>query len=880
MRSTSCCPKKTGYTGKWTIGGKEIEADYAVTEDVTVTAVYTINQYTVKFETEETDVNMPELRKLDYNTLLAENLPDVPTKTGYTGKWTIGGEEIKADYAVTEDVTVTEVYTINQYTVKFESDDKTVTLPESLTLDYNTLLVSKLPDVPTKTGYTGKWTIVGKEIESDYAVTADVTVTAVYTINQYTVKFETNEQDVTMPESRKLDYNTLLAENLPEVPTKTGYTGKWTIGGKEIDADYVVTEDVTVTAVYTINKYTISFECDDKTVTIPDPIEVEYGKSLADEINKLLPEKEGYTGKWQINGQDISNETVTEDVTVTAVYTINTYTVTFECDEEVDIPDPIEVEYGKNLADEINELLPEKEGYTGKWQINGQDISDEIVTENVTVTAVYTINTYTVTFECDDQTKEELGAELFAPITVQHGWALSNYLPTVGEKTGYTAKWTVDGQEVTPSYVVEKDITVKFEYVLNMYTVTFVCDDEEVKMPAPVQVEYGTYLWGVFDDKLPKKDYYTGEWQLNGHAIDGTDYVDGDMELKAVYTHVPIEVSFQRLVDYNDNGDFDPSTLHWFPMQYMPYAYDISPEEFKETIEKCKADILGNGYQTVKIYYTTESDISDVYSVADLNEFTSDMKLSDLAEERIDNGNYISYLRLYFVHDWQLQKVTFHDLNDEEISHCYVMYEVTDIPTPPEGCVWITPNDNGGYSQFYDSVQESTDVYCGYEIMAYYYANGEWQETFPYLVKANSVLTEKNLSELADMIYNFGGSDSENIAGFITEPVTDPKDITGFVSAGETVSGNMNLYAVRASIEYTKADGTKGTLYWLGDSNTLIDQLNVLLTDGYEWRFDDANGDVISYETFDAKLNSSDNYDSPQSAARFKAVETPKTDTG
>ena len=90
----------------------------------------------------------------------------------------------------------------------------------------------------------------------------------------------------------------------------------------------------------------------------------------------------------------------------------------------------------------------------------------------------------------------------------------------------------------------------------------------------------------------------------------------------------------------------------------------------------------------------------------------------------------------------------------------------------------------------------------------------------------------------------------------------------------------MNLYAVRASIEYTKADGTKGTLYWLGDSNTLIDQLNVLLTDGYEWRFDDANGDVISYETFDAKLNSSDNYDSPQSAARFKAVETPKTDTG
>ena len=57
---------------------------------------------------------------------------------------------------------------------------------------------------------------------------------------------------------------------LPNVPEKTGYTGVWTINGVEIPADYTIEDDVTVTAVYTIKTYTVTFETTESGVTMPE----------------------------------------------------------------------------------------------------------------------------------------------------------------------------------------------------------------------------------------------------------------------------------------------------------------------------------------------------------------------------------------------------------------------------------------------------------------------------------------------------------------------------------------------------------------------------------------------------------------------------------
>ncbi len=60
-----------------------------------------------------------------------------------------------------------------------------------------------------------------------------------------------------MPDDVTAEYGSEIT--LPAVPTKTGYTGEWQIGGKAVETDYKVTEDVTVTAVYTHVKVIVCY---------------------------------------------------------------------------------------------------------------------------------------------------------------------------------------------------------------------------------------------------------------------------------------------------------------------------------------------------------------------------------------------------------------------------------------------------------------------------------------------------------------------------------------------------------------------------------------------------------------------------------------------
>lgn len=152
----------------------------------------------------------------------------------------------------------------------------------------------------------------------------------------------------------------------------------------------------------------------------------------------------------------------------------------------------------------------------------------------------------------------------------------------------------------------------------------------------------------------------------------------------------------------------------------------------------------------------------------------------------------------------------------------------------------------------------------------YEYTNGSWQNSYYGMYKkAGDTLTDEDLRDIAEFYtYEFVG-----IAGFISEPVTDPSEITGFISGGMTVDKDMIIYIVKASLEYTKENGDTGTLYWLGDGNDLIDRLVQLQTAGCEWHFDSADGELADQQAFDSRYYVEQPSASPYEAARFKAVE-------
>ena len=143
--------------------------------------------------------------------------PDAPAATpGYTfGGWN-KADGTAWDYAsdkVTDNITLYAKWTANTYTITFDTVGGSEIAP--ITQDYGTVITA--PEAPTREGYT----FIGwdKEIPTTMP-TENMTVTAQWEINQYTITFDTNGGSEIAPITQ--DYGTAITA--PANPTREGYT--------------------------------------------------------------------------------------------------------------------------------------------------------------------------------------------------------------------------------------------------------------------------------------------------------------------------------------------------------------------------------------------------------------------------------------------------------------------------------------------------------------------------------------------------------------------------------------------------------------------------------------------------------------------------------
>ena len=137
-------PSRQGYQfTDWYLDDTKYDFNTAVTGNMTLTAKWTANSYTITFDTNGGSAIDPITQ--GYDTTI--NAPAAPSKTGYTF---MGWEpEIPATMPA-EDMTITAKWSINQYTVTFDTDGGSAVAP--ITQDYGTAITA--PAAPTKTGYT------------------------------------------------------------------------------------------------------------------------------------------------------------------------------------------------------------------------------------------------------------------------------------------------------------------------------------------------------------------------------------------------------------------------------------------------------------------------------------------------------------------------------------------------------------------------------------------------------------------------------------------------------------------------------------------------------------------------------------------------------
>lgn len=137
-------PTKEGYTFiGWYNGESEWNFETPVTADLTLTAKWQINRYTITFDTAGGSEVAPITQ--DYGTTITP--PAAPTRTGYT----FAGWDREIPTAMpAENMTITARWQVNQYTITFkpENGGQDIVIKQ----DYGTAITA--PANPTKTGYT------------------------------------------------------------------------------------------------------------------------------------------------------------------------------------------------------------------------------------------------------------------------------------------------------------------------------------------------------------------------------------------------------------------------------------------------------------------------------------------------------------------------------------------------------------------------------------------------------------------------------------------------------------------------------------------------------------------------------------------------------
>ena len=143
--------------------------------------------------------------------------PDTPATTpGCTfGGWN-KADGTAWDYAsdkVTDNITLYAKWAANTYTITFDTAGGSEIAP--ITQDYGTVITA--PEAPTREGYT----FIGWDKEIPTTMPAEnMTVTAQWEINQYTITFDTNGGSEIAPITQ--DYGTAITA--PDDPTREGYT--------------------------------------------------------------------------------------------------------------------------------------------------------------------------------------------------------------------------------------------------------------------------------------------------------------------------------------------------------------------------------------------------------------------------------------------------------------------------------------------------------------------------------------------------------------------------------------------------------------------------------------------------------------------------------
>ena len=626
-------PSKEGYTFKYFSKDKKVAFDYnsEITEDTTLYAVYEINKYTVTYINEGSEYHKEELTYGSKH----EKIED-PFKTGYTfiGWYNENEEKVEYPITVTKDITLHSKYKINKYTVTYINEG--VKYIEDQQINYKEKAVKPDPN-PSKIGYTFKyWSIKenGEEYNFNSEITENTTLYAVYNINTYTVTYINEGSEY---HKEKLTYGS--KHEKIEDPFKTGYTfiGWYNENEEKVEYPITVTKNITLHSKYEINKYTVTFNDEDRITTK----EVNYNAKVEPVTNQG---KTGYTFKYwskEKGGEEYNfNSEITENTTLYAVYNINKYTVTFKNYDGSTLQEET-LEYG-TIPVYKGEIPTREKTKEYTYTFKGWDKEITEVTNNQEYKATYTEtkNKYNVKFTNYD-------GSILQEETLEYGTlpVYKGEVPTREKTDEYTYTFKSWNKEITE--VTDNEIYIAvYKEEKNKYTVIYMDGEREYTRK---EVNYGETV----SEEVISKDHniYRG-WTLDENIYDFSTPVTKNITIKSSFELVESPIIESTPIEWTkENVKVTITTNH----NDYSYMYKIDDGEYQNyngefTVDKNCTVIAKSIKENVESEVTTK-EITNIDKVLpEIKKITEEnitTKSFDIKVKGQDNESGLSEIRIY-----------------------------------------------------------------------------------------------------------------------------------------------------------------------------------------------------------------------------------------
>ncbi|PKK99960.1 MAG: hypothetical protein CVV56_08390 [Tenericutes bacterium HGW-Tenericutes-1] len=499
--------------------------------NITVIALYQVNSYEIEF-VDHNGAVLQTSTHLYGSDITDVILPTNPTRTGYTfSEW----DSVLPSTMPANDLIVTATYTINQYTITFNSNGGS--LVTSITQNYNTSVSA--PSNPTKTGYMFSGWYSDAGLTTPFTFTTmpaqNMTLYAKWSIIQYTISFNSNGGTAVTPIFSQEGQAIVPPVN----PTKSGYTFAEWYTDQALTNPFTFTttppRNFTLYAKWTINQYQLIYR--DYNGTILKTTLYNYGANISNDLPPANPSRTGYT----FNSWDtlLPSTMPASDLYLTATYQINTYEISFKNYNGTVLQTSTHV-YGSDISGVTPPANPSRTGYTfSEWDV---ELSSTMPANNIILTAAYTINQYTITFNSN-------GGSLVTAITQDYNTSVS--APSDPTKTGYTfAGWYSDAGLTTPysfSTMPAQNITLYAKWTINQYTISYSTDGGLTY--TTVTQDYNTTLETPAD---PTRIGFTfdGWYSDAGYT---TPYIFGSMSSDDINIYVKWNIN-QYTITFNSNG--------------------------------------------------------------------------------------------------------------------------------------------------------------------------------------------------------------------------------------------------------------------------------------------------------------------------------------